>query len=282
MTRGLKTLMRSLDHSQLADALLAAVLSAGNAILHHRRAGVAVETKSDASPLTAADREAEAIIMDALATAEPGVPVVAEEAASAGALPDIGTAFFLVDPLDGTREFIAGRHEFTVNIGLVIDRAPQFGMIYAPALGRLFATTGSARAVEAVVPAAASVSGLAALTLEPIRTREPDPERLTAVASRSHRSRALEDFLMKWPVSEHKSIGSSLKFCLVARGEADLYPRLGTTSEWDTAAGHAIVTAAGGTVTMLDGTPLTYGRANASYRNPDFVAWGRRSMLSLL
>src|ERR671918_1411947 len=139
---GFKTLMPSLDHCRLADALLAAVLRAGDAILDHRRAGVAVETKSDASPLTAADREAEAILMDALATTEPGVPVVAEEAASAGAVPDIGSSFFLVDPLDGTREFIAGSGEFTVNIGFVIDRIPQFGMIYAPALGRLFATTG--------------------------------------------------------------------------------------------------------------------------------------------
>lgn len=275
-------MMHSRDHSRLADALLAAVLSAGEAILHHRRAGVAVETKSDASPLTAADREAEAIIMNALATAEPGVPVVAEEAASAGALPAIGAAFFLVDPLDGTREFVAGSDDFTVNIGFVVDGVPQFGMIYAPALGRLFATTGTECAVEAALPPGASVSDLAALRAEPIRTREPEPGRLTAVASRSHRTLDLEHFLTRLPVSEQKSIGSSLKFCLVARGEADLYPRLGPTSEWDTAAGHAIVTAAGGAVTRLDGTPLTYGRASARYCNPDFVAWGRRSLLSLL
>lgn len=274
--------MHSLDHNRLADALLAAVLSAGQAILHHRRAGVAVETKSDASPMTAADREAEAIITDALAAIEPGVPVVAEEAASMGAVPEIGAAFFLVDPLDGTREFIAGGDDFTVNIGLVIDRVPQFGMVYAPALGRLFATTGDTCAVEAVVPAAALATSLAALRPASICTRQPDPQRLTAVASRSHRSPDLERFLAKMPVSEHKSIGSSLKFCLVARGEADIYPRVGPTSEWDTAAGHAIVTAAGGTVTMLNGTPLSYGRAAARYRNPDFVAWGRRSLLTLL
>jgi 3'(2'), 5'-bisphosphate nucleotidase len=274
--------MRSLDHSRLTDALLAAVLKAGNAILHHRRVGVAVETKSDASPLTAADREAEAIVMEALARVEPGIPVVAEEAASAGTLPQIGAAFFLVDPLDGTREFVAGNPDFTVNIALVIDRVPQFGLIYAPALGRLFATTASTRAVEAALPPGVPATHLAELRWEEIRTREPDPRRLTAVASRSHRTPALEHFLGKLPISEHKSIGSSLKFCLVARGEADVYPRLGPTSEWDTAAGHAIVTAAGGAVTMLDGTPLTYGRAGASYRNPDFVAWGRQSLLSLL
>jgi 3'(2'), 5'-bisphosphate nucleotidase len=274
--------MHSLDHSRLADALLAAVLSAGNAILHHRRVGITVETKSDASPLTAADREAEEIIMNALAAAEPGIPVVAEEAASAGALPAIGASFFLVDPLDGTREFVGGSDDFTVNIGLVVDRVPQFGMIYAPALGRLFATTASTCAVEAALLPGASVSDLEALRPEPIRTREPQPGRLTAVASRSHRTPELERFLTRLPVSEHKSIGSSLKFCLVARGEADLYPRLGPTSEWDTAAGHAIVAAAGGAVTRLDGSPLTYGRASARYCNPDFVAWGRRSLLSLL
>jgi 3'(2'), 5'-bisphosphate nucleotidase len=274
--------MRSLDHSLLADALLAAVLSAGDAILRHRQAGVVVETKSDASPMTAADREAEGIIIDALATAEPGVPVVAEEAVSAGSIPEIGAAFFLVDALDGTREFIAGGRDFTVNVGLIIDRIPQFGIVFAPALGRLFATTEGARAVEAAVPAAARVSGLSALRPEPIRTREPDPGRLTAVASRSHRSPNLERFLEKLPVNEQKSIGSSLKFCLVARGEADLYPRFGPTNEWDTAAGHAIVTAAGGVVTALDGAPLTYGKTGARFGNPDFVAWGRQSLASLL
>jgi 3'(2'), 5'-bisphosphate nucleotidase len=274
--------MRSLDHSRLADALLAAVLSAGDAILRHRQAGVVVETKSDASPMTAADREAEAIIIDALATVEPGVPVVAEEAVSAGSIPEIGAAFFLVDALDGTREFIAGGRDFTVNVGLIIDRIPQFGIVFAPALERLFATLEGARAVEAAVPAAARVSAWASLGAEPIRTREPDPGRLTAVASRSHRSPTLERFLTRLPVHEQKAIGSSLKFCLVARGEADLYPRFGPTNEWDTAAGHAIVTAAGGVVTALDGTPLTYGKTSARYGNPDFVAWGRRSLASLL
>jgi 3'(2'), 5'-bisphosphate nucleotidase len=220
--------------------------------------------------------------MDALTVAEPGVPVVAEEAASSGVIPEIGAAFFLVDPLDGTREFISGSNEFTVNIGLVIDRIPQFGIVYAPALGKLFATTASTRAVEAAVPAAAEVFALAELQSKPICTREPIPGRLTAVASRSHRSPKLESFLTALPVSERKSIGSSLKFCLVARGEADLYPRFGQTSEWDTAAGHAIVTAAGGMVTTLDRTPLTYGKASAGYCNPGFVAWGRRSLLSLL
>jgi 3'(2'), 5'-bisphosphate nucleotidase len=273
--------MPSLNHSRLADALLAAVLSAGNAILRHRQAGVVVETKSDHSPLTAADREAEAIIIEALATVEPGVPVVAEEAVSAGSIPEIGAAFFLVDALDGTREFIAGGRDFTVNVGLVIDGIPQFGIVFAPALGRLFATTEGSRAVEAAMPAAEG-AGLSALRAEPIRTREPDPGRLTAVASRSHRSPNLELFLKKLPVNEQKSIGSSLKFCLVARGEADLYPRFGPTREWDTAAGHAILSAAGGMVTALDGTPLTYGKASASYGNPDFVAWGRRSLVSLL
>jgi len=270
--------MRSLDHAWLADALLAGVLAAGRIEMRHYSAGVAVESKADASPVTAADREAEEVLLEALARAAPGVPVVAEERAAEGLVPVTGDAFFLVDPLDGTREFIEHCGEFTINIGLVIGQRPAFGIVYAPALEMLYATAGASRAVEARVSPGAQVRGLADCIRSDIRSREPDVGALVAIESRSHRNEATEAFLAGYPIADSSRSGSSLKFCIIARGDADLYPRLGETSEWDTAAGHAILEAAGGTVTTLDEAPLCYGKADRGFLNPPFVAWGRRPL----
>lgn len=267
------------DFARLANELLGAAVVAGAAIMHHRRAGFVVESKADASPVTAADREAEEIILEALARCAPGVPVVAEEAVSRGECPAFGDAFFLVDALDGTREFVAGGTDFTVNIGLVTERTPRFGLIYAPAFNQLYVTLGKDKAGELRVSPDADAAGLARLQPTPIRTREPDPARLVAVASRSHRTPENERFVADPRIASCRSIGSSLKFCLVARGEADIYPRFGATSEWDTAAGHAIVLAAGGAVTALDKTPLDYGKSDRGLINPGFVVWGRPSLV---
>lgn len=267
-----------LDHSRLAGDLVAAVIEAGAIEMHYFRTGAAVEAKADASPVTVADREAEAVLLAGLAKAAPGVPVVAEESVSQGHLPEIGDRFFLVDPLDGTREFINRRDEFTVNVALVEAGVPRFGIVYVPARGDLYVTLGPARAAHAVVPAALPAPRLADCGLSDIRTRTPDRSALTAVASRSHLSPETEAWLARYPVTARRDAGSSLKFCLIARGEADIYPRLGPTMAWDTAAGHAVLLAAGGAVTNLDGTPLLYadkrtGKPIDWLRNPHFVAW---------
>src|SRR5690606_32951539 len=205
--------------------------------------------------------------------------VVAEEAVSRGECPDLNYAFFLVDPVDGTREFVAGGTDFTVNIGLIVDRTPRFGLIYAPASDMLFVTVGRDEAAEVRISPEAEPAGLGDVQLSRIRTREPDPARLVAVASRSHRTPDNDRFLADPRIVSSRNIGSSLKFCLVARGEADIYPRFGPTSEWDTAAGHAIVLAAGGLVTRLDKHPLEYGKSEGRFVNPSFVVWGRPSLL---
>ena len=267
--------MRPLDYCALADALLPAVLAAGRAEMAYFTTGVEVEQKSDASPVTAADREAEAIILDGLWHAARGVPVVAEESASLGALPSPSTSFFLVDPLDGTREFVNRCGEFTVNIGLVSDGVPVFGLIYAPALSALFVTLDKERAVEVQVAPDAQVKSLADCSLTELKTRQPDVDALKVLESRSHRSPATDGFLRGYAVASSIRAGSSLKFCMIARGDADFYARIGPTMEWDTAAGQAILAGAGGVVTRLGGEVLTYGKADVGYLNPHFVAWGR-------
>lgn len=265
------------EFKQLADALLPAVLKAGLTIMSHYRTGGPVETKSGGSPVTAADQEAEVILLDALAAAAPGVAVIAEEMMEGRDGVTVGDEFFLVDPLDGTREFINGRDEFTVNIGLVRDRTPCFGIIYAPALSLLYMTTGPHYAVSAHV--APDFGGLRLseiqarrLQVRPIAEDAP----LTITASRSHGSEALEAWLHKVNVGSRTNIGSSLKFCQVAEGKSDVYPRLSPTMEWDTAAGHAILLAAGGVVTEQDGSPLLYGKQNQNFLNPPFIASARR------
>jgi len=271
--------MNAEDYRSLVDALLPAVLAAGRIEMRHFEAGVAVETKADTTPVTAADREAEAVLTEGLKLAAPGIPVIAEEAVAAGRVPEIKDAFFLVDPLDGTRAFIKSSPEFTINIGLIEHEHPVFGIIYAPALKLLFATVAPHEAVEASIAPEASVTRLDECQLKPLHAREPNRQALVAFASRSHAAESTEAFLSRLPIAEKRKASSSLKFCLIARGEADLYARLGQTSEWDTAAGHAILAAAGGSVTQVDGRPLLYAKTQAGFANPHFVAWARECLL---
>lgn len=246
----------------LLERVVAITRRAGDVVLEVYSTDFAVRGKDDASPVTEADERAEAIIVPALKALAPEIPVVAEEAVAAGDVPEVGRRFWLVDPLDGTKEFISRNGEFTVNIALVEDGKPVLGAVLAPALGRLFAgVVGSGAYVE-------DADGHRAIT-----TRTTPAEGLTVVASRSHGdAAALDAFLAGRKVADLKNAGSSLKLCLVASGEADLYPRLGRTMEWDIAAGHAVLAAAGGKVMKLDGTPLTYGKPG--FDNPHFYAAG--------
>ncbi len=251
--------------------MTAAAIAAGAIILDVRRRGVNVERKQDRSPVTEADRAAEALIAERIAETTPGVPLIAEESVEEGNIPAVGRVFFLVDPLDGTREFVRGGDDFTVNIGLIRDGRPVMGVIFAPATGALYGGVVGEGAWRARLADGAIVDRAA------IHTRPP-PAELDVVASRSHRTPETDAFIARYPVARLVAAGSSLKFCVVAAGEADLYPRLGTTMQWDTAAGDAILTAAGGKVVTLEGDPLPYGPTDApggeAYRNPWFVASG--------
>lgn len=230
-----------------------------------------VERKDDMSPVTEADRRAEAVILQHLADLMPGVPVIAEESFDAAALHDPRARFVLVDPVDGTKEFIARNGEFTINIALVEDRIPLAGAVYAPALQRLYFGGETAFAVEIAPGLRLEVRGAGRVSARSA------PERgRTAVMSRSHADSDTRALAARLGVVEMVAAGSSLKFCRVAEGAADIYPRLGPTMEWDTAAGHAVLNAAGGAVTDLDGSPFVYGKTSAGFRNGGFIAWGRR------
>ena len=235
---------------------------AGKEILAVYESDFAVLDKSDGSPVTEADTRAERVILDGLATCAPEVVVVAEESVSAGNVPDVvGRPFFLVDPLDGTKEFIRRTDEFTVNIALVEDGVPTAGVVHVPALDETYWTAGDGTAWR-------SRRGEVA---ERIACRRPG-RHLVAIASRSHYSAETDAWLGRFEIAEVVSAGSSLKFCRIAEGVADLYPRLGRTMEWDIAAGHAIVNAAGGSVESLDGGALVYGKPR--FENPHVVARG--------
>lgn len=251
------------DPTRLLDALLPLAREAGDAIMAVYATDFRVDDKDDASPVTAADAIAERIILAGLAALSPGVPVVAEEAVSAGHMPEIGDRFWLVDPLDGTREFIKRNGEFTVNIALVEQGRPVLGVVLAPAQARMY---------SGVVGAGAHVEDHEGR--RPIQCRMPPRAGLTVVASRSHGdAESLQAFLGGRQVAELVNVGSSLKLCLVAEGRADVYPRLGRTMEWDIAAGHAVLQAAGGCVLRVDDSqPLAYGKPGME--NPHFVAWG--------
>lgn len=249
--------------------MIAAALEAGRAAHRIYQGGFAVHTKADDSPVTAADHEAEAIILRHLARHAPDITVVAEEQCAAGHVPQVAEQFFLVDPLDGTKEFVHKRGEFTVNIALIRQAAPALGVVYAPATGQLFAgDVAAARAARARV----DPDDPSNPDLQPIQVRAVPAAGLTAVASRSHRSAQTDAYLARYAIAQLVAVGSSLKFCLVAAGEADLYPRLGPTMEWDTAAGHAVLSAAGGRVVGPDAQPLRYGKPQ--FRNSWFVATG--------
>ncbi|HTI67158.1 MAG TPA: 3'(2'),5'-bisphosphate nucleotidase CysQ [Caulobacteraceae bacterium] len=253
---------------RLLEGLVAASLEAGAAIWTVFQEEFDVLVKADASPVTAADHAAEAVILAALSRLAPATPVVAEEEAAAGRIPDVAERFFLVDPLDGTKEFVRRGTDFTVNIGLIEHGVPTMGVVYAPARSRLFAADVAGRVAWT---AEISPEGAHAGERRPLKVRAVG-ERLTAVASKSHDTPATEAYLRACGVAERVSIGSSLKFCLLAGGEADLYPRPAPTSEWDTAAGHAVLLAAGGRVFDLHGAPLAYGKPR--FFNPGFVAVG--------
>jgi len=248
-----------IDYASLLEDLAEAAREAGDAILEVVRQGFEVEAKHDSSPVTEADRAAELIILAALARAAPGVPVIAEEEVAAGRIPAHSDIYFLVDPLDGTKEFVRGGDDYTVNIGLIEYGIPKLGVVFAPATGNLHAgCVGDGSWMD---------RGNGRV---PIRTR-PRGEQLTAVASKSHLNQATVDYLeTAVGTCGYAAVGSSLKFCIVAEGQADIYPRASPTSEWDTAAGHAVLLAAGGLVDGPDGTPLRYGKP--SFLNRAFVA----------
>lgn len=248
-------------------------LAAGRVIMEVYNGEIAVNVKDDQSPVTAADERAEALILKELKAAFPGIPVVAEEEAAAGRVPALcGGTFILVDPLDGTKEFINRRPDFTVNIALIENGVPVAGVVYAPARGVAYVGAG-ARAEKLTVSEDGAVTAR-----RPIGCRPPG-ERLVAVASRSHNSPQTLAFLKENGITDYASVGSSLKFCLVAEGEADVYPRFGRTMEWDTAAGDAVLRAAGGTTLRPDGSHLLYGKTgqadDADFANPHFICWGR-------
>jgi 3'(2'), 5'-bisphosphate nucleotidase len=257
--------MNTTTLNSLLEALIPIVRSAGQAIMDIYAGDFAVRNKADASPVTEADERAEALILPALQALDPSIPIVAEEQAAAGSIPRTGQRFWLVDPLDGTKEFINRNGEFTVNIALIDAGEPVLGVVLAPALDRLFA---GARGLGAFLEQHGE--------RQPIRCRSIPEAGLTVVASRSHGdAQALEQFLDGRKVASLASAGSSLKLCLVAAGEADVYPRLGRTMEWDIAAGDAVLRAAGGRVVTLDEQSMPYGKPDFS--NPHFAAWGLAS-----
>ena len=251
-----------MNQAELLQCVVAVAREAGEAAMTVYRTDFSVRGKADASPVTEADERAEAVILRRLAELTPEIPVISEEQAALGSIPAFDALFWLVDPLDGTKEFIKRNGEFTINIALVDSRRPKLGVVFAPALGRLFAGAGGHGAQLED-----------AQGRRDIVCRSAPPEGITVVASRSHGDAgALDSFLAGRKIAAQTNAGSSLKFCLVAAGEADLYPRLGRTMEWDTAAGHAVLLAAGGSVATLDGKELCYGKPGLD--NPHFVASG--------
>ncbi len=251
-------------NAQLLEELIPIVRKAGELVMAVYASDFDVVTKGDASPVTKADEQAEALITEALQRLTPNIPIIAEEAAAAGLMPEVGNRFWLVDPLDGTKEFINRNGEFTVNVALVEDGRATLGVVLAPALGSLYA--GGLNLGSWMEQGGER---------RKIACRQQPAEGITVVASRSHGDEAaLDAFLKDRLVSKSVSAGSSLKLCLVASGQADVYPRLGRTMEWDIAAGHAVLLGAGGAVERLDGSPLLYGKPG--FENPHFAAWGLR------
>jgi 3'(2'), 5'-bisphosphate nucleotidase len=260
--------MMKLDQT-LENELIKASLGAGDITLkYYKKDDVEVETKDNESPVTQADREAEAFILGILRRIAPDVPIVAEEEFEAGNYPDHETltGFWLVDALDGTKSFLKGRLDYTVNIAFVNDGKPVFGFVYAPARDELF--------VGDVFNSQARLLTKRATVSKVIKVRDVPEQGITVVASKHHSDPdKIRDFLKGQHVKETLLAGSSMKFCSIAAGRADLYPRFGPTCEWDTAAGDAVLRAAGGMVTTLDREPFVYGK-QADFKNPSFVGWG--------
>lgn len=247
-------------------------LEAGRVVMDVFHAGTGVSHKADLSPVTAADRDSEAVILRGLREHLPDIPCVAEEECSQGICPSaLGSQFILVDPLDGTREFVNRRADFTVNIAMVRDGMPLIGAVFAPLGGRLYLGRPGLAELATVD------ENFSVVSRRRIAARH-SAEPLTIVASRSHRTPETDDYIQRFRAAEIVSVGSSLKFCMIAAGEADLYPRFGRTMEWDTAAGDAVLRAAGGSTELVDGTPLTYGKrgrdGEADFANPAFISRG--------
>ena len=256
-----------MDYDRLTSVIRRLALEAGDKIMEiYGAEDFEVRAKSDASPVTEADEAADALISAGLAAAFPGILIVTEEqAASHGASAE---RFLIVDPLDGTKEFVKRRGDFTVNIAYVEHGVPLRGVVYAPAKGRLFYTDATGASVEETGEFAKDVPG----PVHRIKVSEPDNAALMVVASKSHRDQATDDYIARYAVKDMTSAGSSLKFCLVAAGEADLYPRLGRTMEWDTAAADAVLRGAGGRMVRFDDhSEFTYGKPG--YENPFFIAF---------
>ena len=259
--------MTALDLKALLPEIVALAQRAGTAVMEVYAGNFAVRAKADASPVTVADERSEQIILKRLAELTPDITAASEEACAATDLAkwQAPRHFWLVDPLDGTREFASRNGEFSINVALIADRRPVLGVVHAPAVGLTWWGAGSGTAM--MQRAGASPTA--------IRVRRAPTSGLVALESRSHGDRAACDaFLAEQKATGRRQAGSALKFGLLAQGECDIYPRFGPTMEWDTAAGHAVVEAAGGSVETLSGAPLLYGKPGL--RNPDFVAWGSR------
>ena len=256
-----------MDFEKLTIVMRKLALEAGDKIMEiYDRDDFEVKSKSDESPVTEADEAADALISAGLRAEFPDIALVTEEQAASHS--ETSNTFLIVDPLDGTKEFINRRGDFTVNIAYVVDGEPMRGVVYAPAKGRLFITDASGASFEEMGPFDKETAG----EMRPIRVSSPDNAALMVVASKSHRDQATDDYIGKYNVKDMKSAGSSLKFCLIATGEADIYPRVGRTMEWDTAAGHAVLNGAGGKVIRFeDHAPLTYGKD--TFANPFFIAY---------
>lgn len=257
----------SADRDAAAELFAEIALAAGPLILDLYENGCEIRAKADASPVSEADERAEALILARLAQDLPGFTVVAEESCARSAPPSCAGPFILVDPLDGTREFVNRNGEFTVNIALIAEGTPVAGAVYAPVLGEIW--WGGRRAFHARVSSAGERTDM-----RPIHVRSAPANGLVALASRSHGDPQTEAFLARLPLAGRASAGSSLKFCRIAEGRADVYPRFGRTMEWDVAAGHAVLAAAGGAVLTPWGAPFAYGKSDEGFANGPFVAWG--------
>jgi len=264
------------DQAIVDEALLAklsaAVASAASATLTSARA---VRIKADRTPVTDADERSQDILMKAMATLMPGIAVVSEELAIRPSR--LGDVFALIDPLDGTKEFVAGSSEYTVNLAIIQDREPVVGIVAVPAEGLIYRGRIRHGAERLAISRGGAVAGVAAAAAEPIRVRTPLRGGVVAAVSRSHLDSATIALLDRLHVRNRMACGSALKFCRIAEGAADIYPRLAPTCEWDVAAGHALVAAAGGTVTLPDGGALRYGETGSDYGVPAFIAWGDRT-----
>lgn len=264
------------ERDRLARAFAAIASAAAVAVMEVYRSDFETRSKADHSPVSDADERAEVVILDHLAKLLPGVPVVAEEASARdGFAPkpagQVNSAFLLVDPVDGTREFIQRKGDFTVNIALIEDGLPVAGVVFAPARREMYFGGASAHRVDSFAEGMKLEDG----AVLPMRTRAYPEAGLTAVTSSSHLDDRTKAFLAVRRIASQTGVGSSLKFCLLANGVADLYPRFGPTMEWDTAAGQAVLMAAGGNVTTPEGAAFTYGHHDRGYRNGPFIAWGR-------